>query len=393
MSINLYSGNSTAQILSGPVAKIAIINASGLWVDTLLSGTTTVGVDSVNGLTGAVTLVGAGSVTVSTVGQNVKISGATGIGTGNVIGPAGATDNAIAIYNGATGQVIKNSSATIDAGGVITSNGTIVGGAGNVSGTGNLNLSSNGNIDANAPGNIDLNALNLNGQINITAGSYMTLTSNNADLYLNASGNCNITGQNGNAGINGALNAFLGAGQNVSINASTGNTNIGAGTDINITATGNTGLVSNILNILTQSGINTQGSIVPFSSGVDNLGSAAIPFSGTYSNQYATSINDASIGGGSATIDWNLGSSAVADFNGQASGTYTINLTNGINGSTYTLETINNAGGTASIIWGSGTKWSKGNVGDLTPSGAAIDLFTFYFNGTDFLSSVTENFF
>lgn len=34
-------------------------------------------------------------------------------GAGDVTGPAGATDNAIAVYNGATGKVIKNSSPTV----------------------------------------------------------------------------------------------------------------------------------------------------------------------------------------------------------------------------------------------------------------------------------------
>lgn len=40
-------------------------------------------------------------------------------GGGDVVGPAGATDRAIAIYNAATGKVIQNSLATIDASGTI----------------------------------------------------------------------------------------------------------------------------------------------------------------------------------------------------------------------------------------------------------------------------------
>lgn len=44
-----------------------------------------------------------------------------GIGTGGVVGPASATDNAISVYDGTTGSIIKNSSVTIS-GSTITGN-------------------------------------------------------------------------------------------------------------------------------------------------------------------------------------------------------------------------------------------------------------------------------
>lgn len=44
---------------------------------------------------------------------------------GAVIGPASATDTAIAIYNGTTGKIIKNSSVTIDGSGNIITNGSL----------------------------------------------------------------------------------------------------------------------------------------------------------------------------------------------------------------------------------------------------------------------------
>lgn len=60
-------------------------------------------------------------------GQFVRVnSGATalefvagGSGTGDVVGPASATDNAVALFNGTTGKLIKNSSLTIS-GGTVT---------------------------------------------------------------------------------------------------------------------------------------------------------------------------------------------------------------------------------------------------------------------------------
>ncbi len=413
-----------------------------------------IGVTSLNGQAGSLTLTGAGLINVNTVGSTITVS-ASGMGTGDVVGPSGATANAIAVYNGTTGKLIKDSQILINANEIsnaqlaLSGNNiainprvslnvnlddsqsgnqqfnvnfsgesytTISAQFGNVFVGKNLQLSNpassvyptnSGTVTLGIPtnpfsglfvnNNITANgalAVSANNNIDMTSGQYMTLTSTNADLYANASGNMALTAQNGNNVLNAALNAGINAGVSVNINASSGITATSA-TDVNINANGGSiGIVAaSQVNILSASGINTQGDIVPFVSGNNNLGSSAIPFSGTYSNQYATSINNGAIATGAVTIDWNNGSSAVVDFAGQPSGAVITTLTNGINGSTYTIQTLNNAAGTNSITWASGLKWSNGNVGDLTASGSAIDFFTFYFNGTDYLSSVSPNFF
>jgi hypothetical protein len=76
-------------------------------------------------------ITGSGSITVTntapdqivtlTAGSNVTITGtypsftiaATGLSTGDVVGPASATDNAIARFDGTTGKLIQNSAVTI----------------------------------------------------------------------------------------------------------------------------------------------------------------------------------------------------------------------------------------------------------------------------------------
>jgi hypothetical protein len=58
------------------------------------------------------TVEGKGNVTVTIEGNNVVVSG-TGDGNGDVQGPASATDDALAVYNGTTGKVIKNSTASV----------------------------------------------------------------------------------------------------------------------------------------------------------------------------------------------------------------------------------------------------------------------------------------
>jgi hypothetical protein len=63
-------------------------------------------------------LVGAGGITVEYDGSiwTIKLTGTVA----DVVGPSGATDNAIARFDGASGKLIKNSTTTVDDGGGIT---------------------------------------------------------------------------------------------------------------------------------------------------------------------------------------------------------------------------------------------------------------------------------
>jgi hypothetical protein len=61
---------------------------------------------------------------------DVTIAASGGGGTGDVVGPASSTDNAVARFDGVTGKLIKNSSVTIDNNGVVTANSYIASGSG-----------------------------------------------------------------------------------------------------------------------------------------------------------------------------------------------------------------------------------------------------------------------
>lgn len=61
----------------------------------------------------------------------VRTTIGAGTGSGDVVGPAGATDNAIPLYNGTTGKLIKNSALTSD-GNTLSVPGVLTTGAGRV---------------------------------------------------------------------------------------------------------------------------------------------------------------------------------------------------------------------------------------------------------------------
>ena len=110
-----------------------------------------------------------------------------------------------------------------------------------------------------------------------------------------------------------------------------------------------------------------------------------------YSNQYATTQISGIQTTGAIAVNWNNGSSQILDFTGGASGVSTINLSNGIAGSSYALTTIANGSGT--IAWGGGDiLWKGGTSGTATATVGAVDLFSFYYNGSKYLGNFGQDY-
>lgn len=150
-------------------------------------------------------------------------------GLGNVTGPATSTDNAIARFNGTTGQIIKNSGVIIDNSNNVTLPGTLtwktgatvtsVGGSGGVyqstGGDGNVSTGVGGNggsitQNGGTAGTTSGNGGNA-GSINLSGGSGGT------SAVGRNGGNINMTGGNSNGThLGGTGGSFTGNGGNAS---------------------------------------------------------------------------------------------------------------------------------------------------------------------------------
>jgi hypothetical protein len=97
-----------------------------------------------------------------------KWENSTVSGSGDVVGPGSATDNAIARYDGTTGKLIQNSGATIDDSGNITAN--------NLSGTNTGDQSLFRTIAVS--GQSDVVADSTTDTLTLVAGSNITITTN-----------------------------------------------------------------------------------------------------------------------------------------------------------------------------------------------------------------------
>jgi len=128
---------------------------------------------------------GVGNVTATLEGNVVVISG-TGDGAGDVVGPASATDNAIAVYDGTTGKLIKNSSASVsditqNTADIITVSGLTVNNAGNIS-TNTTNIATVSGVAAQNTIDISTNTINIATVSGVASQNTIDIATNAGDI-------------------------------------------------------------------------------------------------------------------------------------------------------------------------------------------------------------------
>lgn len=130
------------------------------------------------------------------IGANGNLTCAVPDATGDVFGPSSSTANGIALYNGTTGKLIKNSGVTV-ASDIVTATGFVGPLTGNVTGnvTGNLTGAVNGNVTGNLTGNVTGNVTgNLTGTVTGHSTLDLTIANNLSDVATPATAFNNISG-------------------------------------------------------------------------------------------------------------------------------------------------------------------------------------------------------
>lgn len=113
----------TSVTLTTEVTGILPVANGGTGQSVFTDGQLLIGNTTGNTLTKATLTAGSG-ISITNGGGTITIA-ATGGGTGDVVGPASATDRAIVIYNSTTGKLVQNSGVTISAANLIAAVGGI----------------------------------------------------------------------------------------------------------------------------------------------------------------------------------------------------------------------------------------------------------------------------
>jgi len=94
---------------------------------------------------------------------------------------------------------------------------------------------------------------------------------------------------------------------------------------------------------------------------------------------------------GTTTVDWNSGQKASLTFG--SGNITTLAFTNPPGPCNLTLKIIQDVTGNRTITtWDSDIKWAEGTIPTLSTSGNAIDLLSFYFDGTSYYGVASLDF-
>ena len=288
---------------------------------------------------------------IGAVGRVLKVaSGGTAVewatdtaGTGDVVGPGSATDDALARFDTTTGKLIQNSTATLSDAGTLTAtafSGPITGAV-----TGNVA----GNITGNVTGNID----GIVGGTTPAAGTFTTVTGNTsvttAQVDITAQGDLRLQDTTG--------------GEYVAIQA--------AGTTTTYTLTMPAAVATTTGQALTSS----TGGVGSWT----DVGDASL---GTAQEWTAQQNFNNTVLTFDATQDWALTANQVATLTLTANTVFDA-PTQMVDGAFYSLIIIQDGTGGRTASWNAVFKWAAATAPTLTTTAAAKDIFVWRSDGTN----------
>ncbi len=276
---------------------------------------------------GAATLINNGTIAADVAGGTISLVPAAGVSNNGVL--SAINGGTLLLSSNVTGNV--GSSINAGAGSTVTQNGVTISGVINTTGSGTFNAINSGSNFLNAVtlnGNLDLaagtgvervvNGLTLNGAININSNSILSFEgtqalSGNGTITLGATGGSNRIGIDNNGVLNTGANTLI-HGQNGTIGQAIF---IGGAATLNNGGTVSADVLSGSINLVapTTNNSNTlsaaNGGQLVLSGAVNNIGSGHIDATGAGSNVFQ---NGVTVTGG--TINTSGGGVFIASNNG-----------------------------------------------------------------------------
>jgi hypothetical protein len=246
-------------------------------------------------------------------------------------------------------------------------------------------------------------------------GMYVTATDNVSSGFTNSGFVEGLWSQASNTGVgtldsaygltgkasntsSGILTTGIGVFASVN-NASSGSITNAKALDIDVTKGG--GTINNVYGLhvrdLVQGSVSTHA-IYQSGADDDNFFAGKIGIGTTspvamleVNGQFATTLPSPMLPTGTTqSVDLNLGNGQVLDL-GSATGDVTLSLSNPVAGGSYTIKIIQSAT-SRTIIWPGTVKWPGGVPITLSKVDDAIDLVTFFYDGTNFLAAGGVNY-
>ena len=325
-----------------------------------------------------------------------NLSWYTNTSTGDVVGPASSTDNAIARFDGTTGKLIQNSAVT-----VADTTGDITGGKYNgltVSTTTGTLTVANGKTLAT---DNSVTFVGTDGST-VSYGTGGTILYSGGALGTPSSGTLtNCTGLPVSTGVSGlgtnvatALAVNVGTAGAVIVNGGALGTP-SSGTLTNATglpiSTGVSGLGSNVATFLaTPSSANLASAVT------DETGSGALVFgtAPTLSNPTITNYVETyyNIGTVTSTVTLDLANGTFQNLTLTSATALTVTMPTATAGKSFILMVRQPASGTATTVTFTSVKWPAATAPTVTATLSRADFFAFFSDGTNWYGSSVQNY-